>query len=101
MTDNSEAARIRIRNAKESYAAIAVIFIPALQIVLEELVARVPADDYGWFDELEAHLIREAKGTIIEGLPVEVEAESLKAGIELLQTTINVVRKSLIDRSAA
>ena len=73
-------------------AAIAIIALPALQTALEALVKRAPEGDSAWFDELEADLIREAKSTIVEGLPIEIEAASLKAGIQVLQTTINAAR---------
>jgi hypothetical protein len=91
---------LRIEPTRENYAAIVAIVGPALRTVLEEMVSQRAGDDPSWFDELEAKLIIAAKGTIVEGFPIEVESTALKAGIDVLQTTLDVVRSNLIDKKA-
>lgn len=87
---------IQVEPTINNYAAIAGIIVPALRSVLEEL-AKLHGDKAGaWLDELELRLIADAKGTVTEGLPIEVEAAGLKAGIDVLQATLDVVRNRLI-----
>jgi len=92
--------RLQIEATRENYAAIAAAVIPALRAALEEMATQHAGDDPAWFDELEARLIAAAKGTIVEGFPIEVESTALKAGIDVLQATLDVVRSNLIDKKA-
>jgi ribose 1,5-bisphosphokinase PhnN len=98
MNEKAPFRRLQIANTRETYAAITAVVVPALRTALEELASRREGDDRTWYDELEARLIRDAKGTITEGFPIEVEAASLKAGIDVLQATLDVVRSNLIDK---
>ncbi|PWJ81473.1 hypothetical protein C7441_1104 [Pseudaminobacter salicylatoxidans] len=71
--------------------AINLISLHALRTVIEEMVEQ--RGGIGpWYDELEQELIRDAKGTIAEGVPIETEAGALKLGIDVLQMTLDVVR---------
>ena len=73
--------------------------MPALRIVVEEL-AKMHGNQAGkWLDDLETRLISAAKGTVTEGLSIEVEAASLKVGIEILQATLDVVRHNLASKN--
>lgn len=98
MTGKVPFRKIDIENTLEAYAAIAAVIVPALRTTLEELVSRDPEGAALWFDELEARLISGAKGTITEGIPIEVEASSLKSAIDVLQATLDVVRSNLIGK---
>lgn len=99
MTDKKPFRQMQIANTRETYAAITAVTVPALRTVLEEMV-KSSNGDQSWYDELEARLISDAKGTVTEGFSIEVEAASLKAGIDVLQTTLDVVRHTLIDKKA-
>ena len=88
--------RIDFPQSIASYQAITAIALPALRTVLEELAEAHGNKAGPWLDDLEARLIRDAKGTITEGASIEVEAASLKVGIDVLQMTLDVVRHNLV-----
>ena len=89
--------KMQIEPTRENYAAIAAIMIPALRTTLETFVEEHGVDA-AWFDELSSRLVNDAKGTIIEGFPIEVEAAALKAGVDALQATLDVVRHTRIEK---
>jgi len=70
----------------------------ALRTTLEALAKRHGNQAGPWLDDMESILIREAKGTIAEGLPIEVDAASVKLGIDILQMQLDIVRRNLIAK---
>lgn len=77
----------------QNLAAVVAILQPALRTSIEALAERNEGAE--WFDTLEKRLIRDAKGTITEGISIETEASGLKLGIDVLQATLNACRNSL------
>lgn len=65
----------------------------ALRTVIEEQAKHHSGSE--WFDDLEKRLIRDAKGTVTEGIAIEAEANSLKLGIDVLQATLDASRRHL------
>lgn len=86
---------IRFEQTLANYQAIAGIVLPALRTALEDLAKHHGSQAGDWLDDLESRLIQSAKGTVTQGVPIEVEAASLKVGIDVLQATLDIVRHSL------
>lgn len=91
MGDRQPFRTIRYERTIPNLEAINLISITALRSVIEKMVEQ--RGGIGpWYDELEKELIRDAKGTISEGLSIETEAGALKLGVDVLQMTLDIVR---------
>lgn len=75
--------------------AVVAMLEPALQTVIEKLAAAQADESSAWFDELEKELLLGAKNTVSEGISIEVEAEGLKLGVDMLQATLDRCRENL------
>lgn len=62
---------------------------------LEALAAQHGNQPGTWLDELEEGLIRDAKGAVTEGIPIEADAEAIQFGVDVLQATLDAVRRNL------
>ncbi|MQW00024.1 hypothetical protein CN166_31150 [Sinorhizobium medicae] len=76
-------------------AAALVAVQSALRVTIEELAKLNEGKGQEWFDALEEVVIRDAKGTVTEGIPIQTEAEALKFGVDVLQATLNASRNQL------
>ncbi|WP_092148122.1 hypothetical protein [Bradyrhizobium sp. NFR13] len=76
--------------------------IVALSGAIDTLLTRL-AEHHGnangpWLDELEQEILREAKSTVAEGVQIEVEAEGMKIGVDLLDALIKRARFRLVTK---
>ncbi|RVO51912.1 hypothetical protein [Sinorhizobium meliloti] len=76
-------------------AAALVAVQTALRTTIEELAKLNEGKGQHWFNTLEEVVIRDAKGTITEDIPIQAEAEALKFGVDVLQATLNASRNQL------
>ncbi|MDE3829334.1 hypothetical protein CN157_16115 [Sinorhizobium meliloti] len=76
-------------------AAALVAVQSALRVTIEELAKLNEGKGQEWFDALEEVVIRDAKGTVTEGISIQTEAEALKFGVDVLQATLNASRNQL------
>ncbi|WP_457662733.1 hypothetical protein [Sinorhizobium medicae] len=76
-------------------AAALIAVQSALRVTIEELAKLNEGKGQQWFDALEEVVIRDAKGTVTEDIPIQAEAEALKFGVDVLQATLNASRNQL------
>lgn len=50
-----------------------------------------------WLDELEQTLIRDAKGSVAEGVDISIEARGMSLGVELVTALVHRLRRRLDD----
>ncbi|EJL57973.1 hypothetical protein PMI09_00678 [Rhizobium sp. CF122] len=60
-----------------------------------EAIPQIDSSQQDWLDQLEANLIREAKGTVADGIAIGEEAAAIRFGIEVLQATLDACRTTL------
>ena len=97
MTDRKPSKTISLDGDMDPAGLGSVINITttALRTTLETLAKEHGSKSGAWLDELEERLIRDAEGTIAEGVPIEAEAASIGLGINVLQAVLDVVRENL------
>lgn len=78
-----------------SLGSVVNVTATALRTTLETLAEVHGSKGGPWLDELEKRLIRDAKGTIGEGIPIQDEAAGIGLGIDVLQAILDVVRENL------
>lgn len=83
----------------QHWAAIVTVLQPALRKAIEEGVEAHGEDARIWFEQLSHTLMTRAKGTVTEGIPMDVEAEGLRLGLRILQATLEACRHDLFSGS--
>jgi hypothetical protein len=81
-----------------SAAAAANIMAGALVLAIEKLAEEHDGHPDEWLDELEEVLLRNAKATVAEGIPIEVESEAIQYGVDMLQAALNLARHRLVRK---
>jgi hypothetical protein len=85
----------------ENAGAICLAFNGTIKILIDAL-ARAHGNTPGpWLDELEAHCIRDAKGTVTERIPIDVEFAALKFGVDAVRIHFDGLRDRLKPGAAA
>lgn len=79
------------------FASAALTLASALQTVLKEERDQQGTNAKTWLDELEKRLIRDAKGSVTEGIAIQVEAPALQYSVYVLQAVLDSVRAGIID----
>lgn len=82
--------------AEDNYAAALVIMGHSFRILLGKVAEQHNSQDGPWLDELQDELVLEAKGMITEGFSIQTDAAIVKFGIDVLQTTLDAFRRSLV-----
>jgi hypothetical protein len=72
----------------------------SLRITLNKMAEEHGYQAGPWFDDLSDQLIREVKGTITEGIPIERDAASVGYSLELLEGLLGVIRGKLVSKDA-
>ncbi|ACE93919.1 hypothetical protein PYR71_29895 [Rhizobium sp. MC63] len=67
----------------------------AFSVAIAELSKLHKGNSPQWFEDLEEVVIANAKGTVTEGISLDVEVESLKFGIDVLRAILDVSRVEL------
>jgi hypothetical protein len=96
MTEKEIAFQTRTPANRTEWAALTMTVSAAFISTLDSLAAAHGNRPGEWLDQLEADLIREAKGAITEGVPEEVEAPAIGLGIEVLQGILDRLRRRLV-----
>lgn len=76
-------------------SAASLICAQALAKTLIELGPANGDNPAEWLDSLEKSLLRDAKGTRIEGIPIEQEADALQYGVDMLEGALKYARRKL------
>lgn len=99
MSDDKEYFTAQPRSGQGSIASMsgaAAAFQYGLWNAIQQIAELKGADDLSWLDELHQASIREVKGTITEGVAIEVEAESLQFGVDVLNAAFQAYRARLV-----
>ncbi|AEG52573.1 hypothetical protein CN233_32010 [Sinorhizobium meliloti] len=83
-------------NAEAELGTIVIAYHEALAAALKALAEEKGTEDLAWFDELHQHAVKTAKGTSTEGIPIEVDARSVRLGFETLDQGFKSIRVSLL-----
>ncbi|MER8377565.1 hypothetical protein [Mesorhizobium sp. M0488] len=67
----------------------------AFSVAIKELSKLHKGNSPQWFEELEEVVTAEAKATVTYGIPLDVEVESLKFGIDVLRAILDASRAEL------
>lgn len=87
---------VSIAGADERKLGAALIAVQsALWVAIDNLSKIQEGKGQKWFDDLEEATLDEAKGIITTGLSIDIEAESLKFGIDVLQAIFHAKRTQL------
>ena len=81
------------------FASATLILASSLQTVLKLERDRRGVAAKEWLDELEKSLIRDAKGSVTEGIAIQVEAPALQYSVDVLQAVLDSVRAGIVDGS--
>lgn len=87
------------RSGKASIASMsgaAAAFQYSTWNAIQKLAAVNGTEDLAWLDELHQASVAEVKSTIGEGVPIEMEAESLQFGVDVLDAAFKAYRSRLI-----
>jgi hypothetical protein len=76
--------------------AVATVMVGAFRATVAELAQFHEGKPGPWLDELEKNLIREAKGTVTEGIAIEADAEAVQLGVDVLQAALDATRARLV-----
>ncbi|MDW9644470.1 hypothetical protein GOB48_22140 [Sinorhizobium meliloti] len=83
-------------NPEAELSAIVVAYHEALTAALKALAEEKGTEDLAWFDQLHQASIKAAKGTVADGLPIEVDASAVRLGFETLDRDFKSIRTSLL-----
>jgi hypothetical protein len=97
--DDPETFSAQPMSGKMSIASMtgaAAAFQYGLWLAIEQIAEVKGTDDLTWLDELHQSAVREVKGTVTEGVPIEAEAEGLQFGVDVLNAAFQAYRARLI-----
>jgi hypothetical protein len=83
----------------EASAAL-LVMANSLRITLIQMAEEHEFQSGPWFDDLADRLVREAKGTVAEGISIEQDAASVGFSVELLEGLLGVIRNKLVSKDA-
>ncbi|MHC2295873.1 hypothetical protein [Rhizobium mongolense] len=87
---------VSISGANEQKLAAALIAVQsALWLAIENLSKIQEGKGQKWFDDLEEVALDEARGIVTIGISIDIEAESLKFGIDVLKAILYAKRIQL------
>lgn len=99
MSDDKEYFTAAPRSGKGSVASMggaAAAFQYGLWNAVRQIAEVKGTADLSWLDELHQASVAEVKSTIGEGIAIEVEAESLQFGVDVLDAAFKAYRARLI-----
>ena len=70
----------------------------SLRLTLIQLAEEHDFQSGPWFDDLADRLVREAKGTVSEGISIERDAASIGFSLDLLEGLLGVIRNKLVSK---
>ncbi|TAX39140.1 hypothetical protein [Rhizobium leguminosarum] len=79
-------------NAERFLAAAIIAHYSALKEALTACAKAKGVNDLSWFDEIHHKALSEAKGTVTEQIPIDVEAKALKFGVDVIDAAFNSIR---------
>jgi hypothetical protein len=100
MSGEREFFTVGPRSGKASVASMsgaAAAFQYGLWNAIQQIAEVKGTSDLSWLDQLHKASVAEVKSTIVEGIPIEVEAESLQFGVDVLDTVFKAYRARLIN----
>ncbi len=85
-------------HADQYLGAAIIAYHEALRAAIAALAAEKGTDDLSWFDQLRKDAVRAAKGTVVEQHSIELDADVVRFGFELLDGEFEAIRVGLVEK---